>query len=378
MSDTAIYLRDVRRARSISQSAAASLTTDAPVVVDRAFVAGLESRGMPQTVRKFLAYAHALGADLRVVHELDLLGSAPPHSQAPIDYAVARAECMRAANTGRFSEACAWALAALATERSRQDEAGQAKSLLLLASVMKEAGRWHAAREFAERAVATRALSPVNRARAILLIAAASDELGIPEFAEALVSTIDEETLRASSDVEMLVLTTIGVSRAHRGLHALALEAFERAEAAVGDRTPPEVRVRLIAQRALALAELGRGPEALDLIDQAEAASNALGVEAKANVLVLLGRACAAYDRRDRAEFLLHRATEVAERHDLRGSLLEAQIALARLALRRGDGATFRRMTALAQKAVRSGQHRRGLVAEVAELAALLEESRRR
>lgn len=368
MRDAATYLREVRRQRSISQAAAADLTKDSHTAVDRAFVASLESRGIPQTVRKFLVYTHAVGADFRVLHELEILGAEIAEPADGIDYALARTKCMEAARAGEFDIAGAWALAAIEAERARGDEPKHAKSLLLLASVMKEAGRWHAAREFAERAVATRALPRGDHARGLLLIAAANDEVGIPEFAEAIVSAIDPAALDESAELRAYALMTVGVSRSHRGLFEGALDAFEQCESALPSRAAPALRVRLVAHKALAHAHLGHTAAALDLIDEGEMLSADLDVETLTNTLLLLGRAGIACGRLDRAEFVLKRALDTAEKHALNGFVLEAQVALANLAYERGDTATFRRLVRIVSTAVREGRYRHGLVIAVRDL----------
>ena len=64
------YFRLLRRTRGLSQRDAADLAHGLDPAVDRAFVAGVERRGIPQTARRFFAYAYSLGVDFRTLQDL--------------------------------------------------------------------------------------------------------------------------------------------------------------------------------------------------------------------------------------------------------------------------------------------------------------------
>ena len=67
--------------------------------------------------------------------------------------------------------ACALAHTALVAEREHGETRDVGRLSLLLAGVMKEAGRWNAARQFAEQAISLRVLSAEDHVQALFLIA---------------------------------------------------------------------------------------------------------------------------------------------------------------------------------------------------------------
>ena len=372
--DTSSYLKDLRRQRRLSQADAARLTDGTARQVDRLFVAGLESRGIPRTAQKLLSYAYAIGADLRVLHELEILAASVEEPDGRLTYPEAREIAMGACRAGEFGRATRAVLLALSNAAEEKDAGCEASCLLLLAAVMKEAGRWNAAREFAERALVTRALRPNDTARGLILVAAAHDELGLPELSEAVLSLVDEELFGRDRELGALTWFSRGVARRHMGLQAASLEAFVRAEEHLSAKAPPAIRARLLAHRAQILSSQGEIAAAIDLVDEAEQLSTHADVESRANVLLLAGEACRASGRLARAEFLLTRSIDLAARHDLRVILQEARVELAKLQLKRRNISHFRSLLRSLEAALRAGHYRHSLIQAVDELKQALNE----
>ncbi len=191
----AAHFRELRQEHGLTQADVAYFGAG---LVDRAFLARVETRGLPRTVKKFLTLARMLLVDLDLIAELCDLRPLPVSRERPLPYNTALAEMMKATAVGNFPRAAGYAFAILEDSRSpTADPRDEGRALVGLAAISRFKGSLDAARYFVERALRAKGLGQRNRFRSLLLLAEIEHARGLDEIAEALMNAITPEAREA-------------------------------------------------------------------------------------------------------------------------------------------------------------------------------------
>lgn len=226
------FLAKLRESIGLSQHELAekSLWTKHPF--DRTYIARIENGETADTAAKFLTYIALLQAHPETVVELIERSTRDEAIEEDLPLPDYYARAKRACLGGAHAEAAAHALAGLSKAREVKDPEWEIRLQIAASIIFKSQNAFSIARSFAEEVLASESASIENRARAGILLAGISVQLGQVHAARAFMQAIDPTTIDAD-----------------QGLYADYLFETASVAAALGDLESASCGFRQVAER---------------------------------------------------------------------------------------------------------------------------------
>gem|GEM_PF-4524735 len=203
------HIRHLRRSLGVTQQKLAEMSESLPAPISREFVANLETRGLPGTVKKFLSFALLTHADLRLLNSLATADRAIKGPIPPYEKLLEKVENL--VHSGRPTEALNLCLAGIRQAEAEERVIEQSRLLLTSAILCLEAGSYLLARDYAEEALTTERLSPGESARVYVVIGSALAGLGRFEMAKHHLAQVDRSLF--DDDPELAVHFHVAAGR---------------------------------------------------------------------------------------------------------------------------------------------------------------------
>lgn len=315
----------------LSESQVARWSELLGVPVSRDFLLDVGAAGLPCDIEAFLPFWKSTGLSLDIIREAAAAPDPHPKASSGSDRREGRPPDRSRA---RLAASLALATAAKAYEGDRPED--YAEGLLAAAQACLRVPMWRFAREFAEAAIETKALSATQNAAAVFTVAEALLHGNRFVMARSTLDAISDEVLENCAELHVEVLHARGQCLYAEGEHRPALDAIVRSLHLTPEDSL-EVRLEGLALLARILMEAGEVQAAESNIALAVDLSKTVpGHHALADLQALQGRILLRLGREEDAREALLSALMLSEA----GTCFEAQLGMFEWETRQGDRST--------------------------------------